>query len=287
MSSATHHGGHPPANRKLDKGQLIKWTVYTLLLVNFGYYFIEEIYISSHTLRLGGSFLEWTEEFATSIDEIGWFGLLFMFELETYALADETMDKRSVRWSIHGFRLICYVLLAHTVLARVTTVTDFRQVVQATEVTSLCQLADQEISFGENYYYTIIDQTNCIELSADDTFFYLDPTVITDTDGHKLEQKHVWVDLNDAVVWLLVVWAIELAVWLQNRDITGGRLMLATHAAKLFYAVLFMHAAWWGYKGHWVYSWDQFLWIAGFWAIEKNLSEWRDEIREEEHTEPT
>ncbi len=272
---------------KLDIGQLVKWTVYTGLLINFGFYFFEEMNIASHTLRNGGSFLDWTREFATSIDELGWFGLLFMFELETYALADETMEKRSVRWSIHGFRLICYVLLAHTILARITTVNDFRQVAQATKVTSLCQLEDQEISFGENYRYTLVDQTNCTGLSADDTFYYLDSSVITDSDGYKLERKHVWVDLDDAVVWLLVVWAIELAVWLQNRDIAGGRLMLVTHAAKVFYVVLFMHAAWWAFTGHWVYTWDQTLWIVGFWAIERNLSEWRDEIREEEHAEPT
>lgn len=281
MNAASHHGGHPPADRKWDKGQIIKWTVYSLLLLNFFYYFFEEMYIASHTLRQGGTFLQWTEEFATSIDELGWFGLLFMFELETYALSDETLEKRPVVWSIHGLRLFCYLMLAHTVLARVTTVQDFEAVIQDISVTNLCQVADQEISFGENYRYEIIDQSNCKELSTDDTFYYLDPSVITDTDGYALEKKHVWVDLNDAVVWLLVVWAIELAVWLQNRSIAGGRLMLTTHAAKIFYAVLFMHAAWWGYTGHWIYSWDQFLWIAGFWAIENNLSEWREEIREE------
>ena len=79
----------------------------------------------------------------------------------------------------------------------------------------------------------------------------------------------------------LHIWAIELAVWLQNRNITGGRLMLASHAAKFFYGILFLHMSWWAYIGHWLYAWDQFLWIAGFWAIENNLSEWRDEIRAE------
>ena len=49
----------------LDKGQLVKWTVYSLLLLNWGYYAVEEFYISSHVLRQGGSFLQWTEEFAT------------------------------------------------------------------------------------------------------------------------------------------------------------------------------------------------------------------------------
>jgi hypothetical protein len=45
--------------------------------------------------------------------------------------------------------------------------------------------------------------------------------------------------------------------------------------------VLFAHAVFWAWTGHWVYGWDQFLWIAGFWAIEMNVSEWREEIREE------
>jgi hypothetical protein len=28
--------------------------------------------------------------------------------------------------------------------------------------------------------------------------------------------------------------------------------------------------------GHWLYTWDQLLWICGFWAIEFNLKEWRE-----------
>ncbi len=281
MNSTTHQSGLFPGKGNWDKAQIIKWTVYSLLLINWGYYFIEEIYISSHTLSQGGTFLKWAEEFATSIDELGWFGLIFMMELETYSLSDETLEKKKVVWSIHGVRILCYLLLAHTVLARYTTVVDFEAVEQSMEITNLCQVAGQDISFGENYRYIVVDQENCSEISQDDTFYFLEPTVITDTDGHRLEKKHVWVDMNDVVIWLLVVWAIELAVWLQNRDIAGGKLMLITHAAKIFYAVLFAHAAFWAYVGHWVYAWDQALWIVGWWAIENNLSEWRDEIREE------
>jgi hypothetical protein len=240
------------------------------------------MYIASHTLRQGGTFLQWTEELATTIDLLGWFGLLFMFELETYSLSEETLEKKGVRWSLHLVRLVCYILLAHTVYARFSAVNGFQQVAQEPQITSLCQVADQEISFGENYRYTIIDSSNCTELSEDSAFFYLDPSVITDSDGYRLERKLVYVAMNDVVMWLLVIWAIELAVWLQNRNIAGGRLMVVTHAAKFFYAVLFLHAGFWAYIGHWIYAWDQFLWIAGFWAIEKNLSAWRDEIREDE-----
>lgn len=264
-----------------DRGQVIKWTVYGLLVVNFGYYFVEELYIASHTLRDGGSFLDWTRELATTIDEVGWLGLLLLFEMETYALPDETLEKKRVAWTIHGLRLLCYMMLAHTVFARVSTVQDIEAVELAQEVSSLCEVADQDISFGYNYRYTVIERSNCRDLAQDGRFYFLDSSVVTDTGGYELERKHVWVDLNDAVVWLLVVWAIELAVWLQNRDIAGGRLMTVTFAAKVLYLVLWADAAWWAYTGHWVWAWDQSLWIAGFWAIEKNLSEWREEIREE------
>ncbi len=264
----------------MGPGQIIKWSVYGMLLLNFGYFIVEELTIASYTLHKGGTFLQWTEELATSIDLLGWFGLLFMFELETYTLSDQTLEKRTFRWSIHIVRLVCYILLAHTVFARIMTLDEFQQVVQSREISSLCQLVDQDLSFGENYHYTNIRQSNCSELSDDSKFFYLDPSVVTDTDGYQLEKKHIYVSVNDTVVWLLVVWAIELAVWLQNRDITDGRLVLVTQAAKFFYTVLFLHAGFWVYTGHWVYAWDQFLWIAGFWAIEKNLSDWRDEILE-------
>ena len=266
--------------QKLDKGQLVKWTVYSLLLLNWAYYAVEEFYIASHVLPNGGTFLQWTEEFATTIDEFAWFGLLFMFELETYSL-DEALEKPWVKWSVHGMRLVCYVFLAHTVYARVNTMVDVNAVVPSTEITNLCQVAGQDISFGSNYRYEIVTAENCDTLSNGSVFYMLEPTVITDSNGFELEKKHVWVDFQDAVIWLLVVWAIELAVWLQNRDITGGALMVVSHGARVGYAVLLIHAAFWAWTGHWVWGWDQFLWIAGFWAIERNLSEWREEIRDE------
>jgi len=271
------------ANRwhNLDKGQLVKWTVYSLLLLNWIYYAAEEYYIASHVLSQGGTFLQWTQEFATTIDEFAWFGLLLAFEAETY-IFDLDEERPWVRWSLHGLRLVCYLFLAHTVYARVNAMTDTFAVERSTEIAHICQVADQGISFGENTRYTTVTAENCNSLSSDSVFYMLDETVITDSDGLALENKTVWIDFQDAVMWLLVIWAIELAVFLQNRNITGGVLMVLSHAAKLGYAVLFTHAIFWAWQGHWVWAWDQFLWIAGFWAIEMNLSEWRQEIRDEQ-----
>jgi hypothetical protein len=268
--------------QRLDKGQLIKWTIYSLLLLNWGYYAIEEIYISSHVLSQGGTFLQWTEEFATTIDEFAWFGLLFMLELETYILGD-ALEKRWVKWSVHGMRLVCYLFLAHTVYARVNSMVDVFVVEPSSTITELCQLADQDISYGNNFRYETVSPENCSALAKGSEFYLLEPTVITDREGFELEKKHVFVDFVDALAWLLVIWAIELAVWLQNRNVTGGALMVASHVARLGYVVLLGHAAFWAWTGHWVWGWDQFLWIAGFWAIEHNVTEWREDIIEERH----
>jgi hypothetical protein len=48
-----------------------------------------------------------------------------------------------------------------------------------------------------------------------------------------------------------------------------------------FYGVIVLASIYWVSLGHWLYAWDEFLWIAGFVAIEINVSEWRDELIED------
>jgi hypothetical protein len=263
-----------------DRGQFIKWAVYALLVVNFGYYLVEEIYIASYTLQEGDGLYDWAGAFATTFDEFAWLSLLFLFELETYQLSDQSLERRSLRWTLHGFRALCYLLLAHTVVQWMTAVMEINDISQATEVASLCQLADGETSFGKNYRYQLIDASNCRVLSGDDRFYFLEPGVITDRAGYTLEKKLVWVDLNDACMWLVVVLLIELSVRLQDRGVSGRLLDGIGYTTYLLYGVLFAHAIFWFWMGHWVYAWDQALWIGGFWLIGRNLSEWRDEIKE-------
>lgn len=267
------------APARANRGQWLKWTVYALLLCNGVFYTVEEWQMAEHTMRQGGGFFEWTEAFATTIDNFAWYGLLFAFELETYALEDDTFEKRWVPWALHGVRLVCYAMLAHTVVARVAALDKAWEAPSRPDVSSVCQVADQDISWGYNFDYELITSANCADFSNDTSFYMLEEMVITDSAGWTMEKEQTLVDLTDAVVWLLVIWSIELALWLQNRNISGGRLMLAAFAAKGFYLVLFGNATWWIYTGHYVYAWDQTLWILGFWAIERNMSQWRDDLR--------
>jgi hypothetical protein len=269
-----------PLYRRYHPQQLIKWTVYTLLLLNWGYYIWDDWQMAQHTLRSGGSFLEWASAFNTSLDEMAWFGLLFLWELETYALSEEA-DTAFIQWLFLGIRGVCYVFLAHTVISRVVIIDDLELVEPASGISSLCQLADREISFTHNLHYTLIDSNNCTRLSSAQQFYFVDSTAVTDAPGLRVERRSAWIDLEDAVTWLLIMLTIEIAIWLQERDITGGPAMAVSHMGKTLYALLFANAAYWAWLGHWVYAWDQLLWIGGFFAIELNVRDWREEIEVE------
>ena len=80
----------------------------------------------------------------------------------------------------------------------------------------------------------------------------------------------------------MIVILIEFMVRLQGKGIRSGRMITAGNFAKPFlYGMLVLIAVYWGMLEHWLYVWDEFIWIAGFVAIEANVVEWRDELKEE------
>ena len=269
--------------RAHDIRQIFKWTVYWLLTINFVLYAREELLFAEHTLRDGASLLEWTAAFATTIDEIAWLALIVLFELETYALSDRVIEGVAGPL-IRGGRIVCCLLLLHTVSVWSMAVIDLHDVSRVEGLAELCELADTEVSFTQNLSYARIDKENCTQLSNGPEFFNIGgSSVVTDTAGLRVQRQLAWADLIEAVVWLLILLAIELTVRLQSQGVAAGRLIAGCNGLKLaFYAVLVLVAAYWGYRGHWLYVWDEFIWIAGFAAIEMNISQWRDVMLDEE-----
>lgn len=259
--------------------QTVKWIVYTLLLVNFAFYIYEDWNRAIHTLTEDAGPADWAAEFATSIDEAGWFILLFMFELETYALEDEEW-KGWVAHTVRALRLACYVMLAHTVVAYADTVAAYTPTVPVDGASSLCEIADRDVSWVYNLEYTAVDADNCAGLSDAERLYWLgeDP-LVTSASGLTLERQLAWADLVEAVAWLLIVLSIEVVVRLQDRGVTGGPVIRIANALKIaLYLLLLVIAAWWASLSHWLYAWDEFVWIAGFAVIEMNVNEWRDEL---------
>jgi hypothetical protein len=258
--------------------QAVKWVVYALLVVNYGFYIYEDVNRSFHTLTSQSSFREWTNTFATTIDISAWLLLILMLELETYLLDDRTWkEKRWVPRVVRGTRLVCFAFITHTVFAYTWTVNEYSATQPVAGASSLCDLADAGVSFVYNLQYSEVDSGSCRVLSAESEFFYLgkDP-VVTTTAGLELERGLAWADLIEVVTWLVIIAAMEIVVRLQGRGVTGGPVIAAATSAKyLGYAVVFALAVYWASLSHWLYTWDTFVWIAGFTAIEINLSEWR------------
>ena len=98
--------------------------------------------------------------------------------------------------------------------------------------------------------------------------------------GLAIERQLVWIDLAEALAWLVIVCCIEVVVRKQDRGITGGAaIRVATAIKLLLYVFLWSAAAYWIYRGHYMYAWDEALWISGFFAIEMNISDWKEEIQ--------
>ncbi len=273
-----------PESRLHTLQQTVKWIVYALLIVNWGFYIYEDWNRAVHTLNPDSTFLEWAREFATSIDESAWFILLFMLELETYIVEEEDWTGWVAK-TVHGVRMVCFAMILHTVYAFALTVIDYQPTVVVENVSNLCELSNDEVSFVYNLEYTEITRQTCGSLSGESQFYRVghDPVVST-LAGLNIERDLAWADLVEVVSWLLIIIAIEIVVRLQARGVTGGTLISVLNKLKLFfYLILFGLAAYWASLTHWLYTWDTFVWIAGFAAIEMNISEWRDELLEEPH----
>ncbi len=259
--------------------QWVKIVVYSLLLVNFVHYVINDFVRMTHTLNSTWTWFDWTSAFATTLDESAWFLLLLLLELETYLLSDEAFTRQRVRL-MHTLRIVCVVVIGHTVFA-------FGDVLLKLDSESihhsnvhLCAFSEQQLTFTRNLEYWDLGPENCGVLSSGTEFYQFDKgELITDSDGWQNERGLAWADFVEVVVWLLILGMIELMVRLQDRGVTTGTVMnIAKSLNATLYLVLWAISGYWAALGHYVFAWDEALWIIGFMVIGMNLSEWRDEI---------
>jgi hypothetical protein len=261
--------------------QIVKIVVYSLLLVNFVHYLINDINVASHTMHAGWKWHDWTAAFATTLDETAWFVLLLVFELETYLLSDEAFTPTRVR-VMQGIRLLCIVFIGHTIVAFANQLVELGRSAEIAE-TDVCELVERDLSFARNLEYQDITAETCGAIDASLPLYNFDQKqLITDADGLRVEWELAWADFLEVLLWVIILIFIELMVRLQEKGISSGPLLKTARISKaVLYGFLWLIAAYWAYGGHWVFAWDESLWILGFIAIGMNLSEWRDEIKEE------
>ena len=109
--------------------------------------------------------------------------------------------------------------------------------------------------------------------SAAAFYWVVQESVVSDSAGLMLERNLAWADLIEALVWLTILLAIEVVVRRQAQGVTGGALITTASAIKVvLYLTLIAIGVYWASLSHWLYFWDELVWIGGFAAIEMNIS---------------
>jgi hypothetical protein len=266
--------------------QVAKYIVYTGLVINGVLYMRDDYVAMISALPDNATLLDYFTQIATSIDTLGWLGLVFLFELETYALPEEKWTTWLGRL-IHSLRIACYLAIAGATYGYTIEGLEYYDYSELPAITDACELADQGIVMQlDQITYVDITTANCSNLSDGDRFVHIanEVSVVDEATLHHL-QFQGWVDILNAYFWLVVVFLIEVELWFQNRDRFSGPLLNGVRATKSFsYLLLILNMFIWWYQGYYRYAWDAFLWIFGFWAIELNLAEWEVERLEELRT---
>jgi hypothetical protein len=262
--------------------QWIKAALYALLLVNFGYYLVEDWSRTGFSLTEAASLYDWVREFNTSLDEVAWFTLLLIFELETYFL-DESGWSPNMARIVFLIKLITLCLIGHTLYVNFTALTEILGPISGSAAADLCELTDTGQSWLFNLDYTLITSDTCADLPQAPQYWEIpgDP-VVTSSAGLDLARRLAWCDLMETAAWLSVGASMEAAVRITDRGVTSGYVVTALSWLKFgLYALILSLGIYWAYCGHWVYLWDELLWIFGFAFLEVNLEGWRDEIDNE------
>jgi len=259
--------------------QFVKWSVYTLLTINFILYFYDDFMVYRASLANDAPWSDLFVTFATSIDVIAWLGLVFIFELETYALSEKAFEGKLPRVLLM-LRALCYLLIFYAAYGYIVNTLDNYRTIEVAGLTDLCQVADQGQSLQLDVVeYVEITSGNCSNISAGPPHYRIDENVsLIDAPTLDHVQKLGWPDVSNSLAWLVVVFLIELEVWLQGTDRFGSRALKLTRQFKTgFYLVLLINVVIWAAYGYALYAYDSLLWIVGFWAIELNLAEWEQE----------
>ena len=272
---------------KIDRWRIFqsfKYAVYLLLAINVYVFFAEESDAASVQFPDGIGLGDLVQAYASTIDTAAWVLLLLMFELETCVL-DPRHFTRPVSRALHGLRFFCYAFVLYALYGYVASLLALYDVTLAEKLTDLCSLAPGDWRYALDLdEFSAITAANCAQFSSAITFYQLGGLpVLTDVTGLRDIRLLAWLDVINAAVWILVVLVLEFDVRMQERGRVRSHMLKLSNAIKpLLYAILFLAAVYWGFKGDFVDFWDAFLWLVAFFFIEMNVIEWRQETREQQ-----
>lgn len=271
----------PPFVNKELIFQLFKYTVYFFLAMNIYHFFVEDYSASSQTFSNGISTGQIIEAFTATIDTAAWVLLLLLFELETYVLDDDKI-KGWVKWSIDLLSLLCYAFIIYSFYGYVSKYFMIHTVI-AFSIDDVCSLVGGTYTYIEDIdEYLPITSEICFSFTNTSLFQIVGTEIITTSERLIEAQRLSTVEVINSANWLIIVFILEVDVFLQLRGRLTSRIVYISKRIKfVLYSILLFAAIYWGVKGDFLDFWDAFLWLVAFVFIELNLFEWNAETNQE------
>ncbi|MFK8020961.1 MAG: hypothetical protein AB8B86_14420 [Pseudomonadales bacterium] len=260
----------------------VKWSVYSILLYNFTVFIQDNLSAYNNSLAADASLSDILETFSDTIDTLAWLGLVFLLELETNVLSDELLENW-VGKLLRVCRFVCCLLVAYAAYGYTAEALDNFEYSEQKDIATLCDVVEKDIALQtDSTKFSKITAKNCEALSASPPYYQIKDKVSL-IDGPTLSwiQKIDFIDVVNAFVWLFVIALIETEIRLQWSEQFGHRLRTVQQAKFYLYGVLWLCVLCWLLGGYILYGVDAMVWIAGFWAIELNLTQWEQERSEE------
>lgn len=274
----SHHGKLLQPHRVFT---IFKWTVYLLLAWNGFQFLQEDLAASAETF---GNTINWrnlVEAFSASIDTTAWLVLLLVFEFETAIIPDEKL-KGWLGKLLKVIKAICYFFIVYAFygyLSKYGVITDLVPF----SIADVCSLVGTDWNYVASLDdYPPIDAAACAALQGQELLQVSGLEIFGTREGLDGAWGLAVTDIVNAGTWLIIVVLLELEVRLQLMDVLTDRLMYVGKYLKvILYSVLFLAAAYWGFKGTFLDFWDAFLWLVAFIFIELNIFQWHEEVEEE------
>ena len=258
-----------------------KYAIYTLLAYNAYLFFQQDLAASAETF---GDTVTWRnviEAYSATFDTVAWVLLLLIFELETAIIPDHLL-KGPLKWVLKTLSGVCYFFIVYSFYGYCYKYGVINNLVPF-NIDDICSLIGTEFTYLSGLDdYLPLDQAVCTAMNGQSVMQVSGTEIIAMEPALTEVIRLAIIDIVNAATWLVIVVLLEVEVFLQSKDrLTNSMMIGGKYIKGFFYGLLFVCAAYWGFKGSFLDFWDAFLWLVAFIFIELNIFRWHGETEEE------
>ena len=216
------------------------------------------------------------DAYAATIDTFSWVVLLLLFEMETAVIPDEKLQGK-LKWVLMSVRSISYLFILYAFYGYCRQYGIFTDVVPF-QIDDVCSLLGADYSYVRVDNYEALTQEACLAMQGQELVRMTGTQIISSVSAMDSAVYLSIVDIINAGDWLVIVFLLEVEVYLQIKNkLTDKMISIAKYVKSFVYFVLFSCAVYWGFEGEFLDFWDAFLWLVAFIFIEMNLFQWHAE----------